>query len=146
MLLFLDTTPEKLQLAERIAKEQKMISYSGNNPNAEKYYLQLEERIQLPIEQWLANLMDASLVVTDSFHGCVFSILFNKPFLAIGNKIRGLDRFISLLSQYDLERNLITNYNKKIQTLNFNFDWEAINRKLEIQMNKSVLFLNSSFH
>lgn len=141
---FLDVTPKKLQLTERIAKERKIVSYSGNNPNVEKYYLQFEERIQLPIEQWIANMMDASLVVTDSFHGCVFSILFNKPFLAIGNKERGLDRFISLLSQFGLEHNLLTSCDDEVSMTGFYFNWDEINRKLEILREKSMMFLNSS--
>ncbi len=141
---FLDTTPEKLRLTKEIAERQKMIPYCGNNPNAEKYYLHFEERIQTSIEQWLANLMDASLVITDSFHGCVFSILFNKPFLAFGNIERGLDRFMSLLLQFGLEQNLITNSKEEIPTFKFHFDWDNINKKLRMLREKSIIFLNSS--
>jgi len=50
--------------------------------------------------------MDAQFVVTDSFHGTVFSILFNKPFIAIANKERGLTRFTSLLKLFHLEDRL----------------------------------------
>lgn len=31
--------------------------------------------------------------MTDSFHGCVFFIINHKPFIAIANKDRGLERF-----------------------------------------------------
>lgn len=41
--------------------------------------------------------MDARYVITDSFHGTVFSILFEKPCVAIQNSSRGNDRFQSLL-------------------------------------------------
>jgi hypothetical protein len=47
-------------------------------------------------------------VVTDSFHACVFSILFGKPFVAIGNKRRGMSRFKSLLGTLGLNDRLIT--------------------------------------
>lgn len=30
------------------------------------------------VEKWLAAFRDADFVVTDSFHACVFSILFQK--------------------------------------------------------------------
>ncbi len=33
-----------------------------------------------PVEQWLASFEESDFVVTDSFHGMVFSILFRKPF------------------------------------------------------------------
>ena len=38
---------------------------------------------QLTIEQWLAMIKNATLVVTDSFHGTVFSILFEREFYTL---------------------------------------------------------------
>ena len=60
----------------------------------------------LTVEEWLAMFRDAAFVVTDSFHGTVFSILFHKPFVALGNAGRGMARFQSLLSGFGLERRL----------------------------------------
>ncbi|WP_157746925.1 polysaccharide pyruvyl transferase family protein [Marinobacter sp. LV10R510-11A] len=34
------------------------------------------------VETWLRSFREASFVVTDSFHGSVFAILFNRPFVA----------------------------------------------------------------
>lgn len=61
----------------------------------------------LTVSQWLAEFESADFVVTDSFHGCVFSIIFHKPFVAIVNKDRGIDRFLSLLRDAGLEDRLI---------------------------------------
>ncbi len=44
--------------------------------------------------------------------GWFFSIIFEKEFIVIGNKSRGIDRFISLLSLLDLEDRLVINRNK----------------------------------
>src|SRR5690554_5026829 len=44
------------------------------------------------VTSWLASFYNAKFVFTDSFHGCVFSILFNKPFFVFGNKIRLVNR------------------------------------------------------
>ena len=60
-----------------------------------------------PVSAWLRGFRDAAFVVTDSFHGCVFSILFNRPFVAIGNASRGLSRFHSLLKTFGLESRLV---------------------------------------
>ena len=60
-----------------------------------------------PIESWLKGIRDSDFVVTDSFHGVVFSIIFNKQFLAIGNKRRGLARFQSILKQFNLLDRLV---------------------------------------
>ena len=61
----------------------------------------------LSLPQWLRAFMDADFVVTDSFHGTVFSILFRKNFVAIGNRKRGIDRFVSLLEQTGLSDRLL---------------------------------------
>lgn len=53
------------------------------------------------IPEWLALFRDASYVVTDSFHGTVFSIIFGKEFKCLYNKSRGSARFDSLLKLYD---------------------------------------------
>ena len=55
----------------------------------------------LSVPEWLAMFRDASFVVTDSFHGTVFSIIFEKNFKCVYNKDRGAARFESLLNLYN---------------------------------------------
>ena len=55
-----------------------------------------------PVTRWLRGFMDAEYVVTDSFHGILFAILFNKPFLTFGNSRRGMTRFDSILKKMQL--------------------------------------------
>ena len=76
------------------------------------------------VTKWLRAFVDADFVITDSFHGCVFSIIFNKPFVAIGNKGRGLARFESLLKMFGLEDRLNSSQ------LTTEIDWESVNGKL----------------
>lgn len=67
-----------------------------------------QDDVVLPsIEEWLSSFANAEFVVTDSFHGCVFSIINHKPFIAIANKDRGLERFTSLLGTFGLMDRLI---------------------------------------
>lgn len=58
-------------------------------------------------EDFLKAFMEAEYVITDSFHGSAFSIIFNKPFLAIGNYGRGFERFIDLLGRLELMDRLV---------------------------------------
>lgn len=51
----------------------------------------------LSIEEWIAIFRDADYIITDSFHGTVFSIIFDKPFHSVFNESRGSERFTSLL-------------------------------------------------
>ncbi|MCQ2049609.1 MAG: polysaccharide pyruvyl transferase family protein [Candidatus Saccharibacteria bacterium] len=55
----------------------------------------------LTVPEWVAMFRDASYVVTDSFHGTVFSIIFGKEFKCLYNKSRGSARFESLLKLYE---------------------------------------------
>ena len=52
----------------------------------------------MPIEDWLSFIKYADHVVTDSFHGCVFSILFGKQFTICANDSGGNGRLRSLFS------------------------------------------------
>lgn len=62
----------------------------------------LKSLIYPSIQEWLASFAQADFVVTDSFHGTVFSIIFNKPFVVLPNKGRGVSRFESLLKTVGL--------------------------------------------
>jgi hypothetical protein len=106
MCYVLDYNAEKQQLIERIAQERALTPFYANS-QINNAHLPNSERIQPPLEQWLCGFMDAEFVVTDSFHACVFSIIFGKPFVVVGNKERGMTRFQSLLKMFSLEQNLI---------------------------------------
>jgi polysaccharide pyruvyl transferase WcaK-like protein len=89
------------------------------------------ESCQYPrVEVWLQSFFLCDFVVTDSFHGCVFAIIFNKPFVAVGNLNRGLARFESLLSMFDLKERLlqsVEDVTKEIVSVEIN--WVEIERK-----------------
>lgn len=50
------------------------------------------------IEHWLSYIKYADYIITDSFHGCVFSIIFKKQFIVRMNKSGGTGRLISLFN------------------------------------------------
>ena len=64
-----------------------------------KFYADSKSTLTVP--EWLSMFRDAAYVVTDSFHGVAFSIIFRKEFKCICNKGRGTARFESLLSIYN---------------------------------------------
>lgn len=55
-----------------------------------------DEREQESVEDWLSYIIYADCIITDSFHGCVFSILFKKRFVVRMNKSGGTSRLESL--------------------------------------------------
>ena len=135
----MDETPEKLALIEKIAKEKNLVSFRVNS-KVESREIPLQERIQPPVEQWLRGFYDAEFVVTDSFHACVFSILFNKPFIAIGNVRRGMSRFKSLLSMFGLEKRLITSSSCDIEEIE-DINWSKVNAILNDKAYASIKLL-----
>lgn len=102
----LDETEENNELINRIAQERELIPFPVSS-KVENLSASLHERIQPPLEQWLRGFYDAKFVVTDSFHACVFSILFNKPFIVCANANRGISRLNSLLTLFGLKENLL---------------------------------------
>lgn len=99
----------------------------------------LEERVQPPVEKWLRGFYDAKLVVTDSFHACVFSILFKKPFVVVANRERGLSRIESLLGYFGLTDRIVCTAS---DAMNFSdIDYGAVDEKLEMMRVKSKGFL-----
>lgn len=95
------------------------------------------------IEYWLACFRDAEYVITDSFHGMVFSIIFEKQFVVIGNKKRGLARFESLLNEINLKDRLLIELDlaKVMSTVKQMVNYETVNLKLNLLRQKSEMFL-----
>lgn len=138
----LDKTPEKKGIIKGLANKYKLKPFTCNQEVSESYIeIPIERRIQPPVEQWLRSFLDAEYVVTDSFHATVFSILFNKRFLVLGNPERGLTRIQSLLEKFGLEDCLITD----AESLCFpDPDYADINNRIEHYRKESLSFLINS--
>jgi len=101
MAYVLDRDEEKQALTDAVAKRFALTPfYMTDSPGG------TSQRVQPPIEQWLRGFRDSRMVVTDSFHATVFSILFRRPFVVTGNPKRGLSRIESLLEALGLEDHL----------------------------------------
>ncbi len=107
MVYVLDDDASKQKFVEEYEKKLHLTAFRVNS-QADNINLPVSLRIQPPLDQWLRGFQDAQFVVTDSFHACVFSMLFGKPFVAIGNKNRGLSRFESLLQTFGLCDRLVS--------------------------------------
>lgn len=103
----LDETDEINQLIQKVASEKKLNPFAVNNPFECDESKPLNQRIKQSVEAWLRGFYDADFVITDSFHACVFSIIFKRQFVVVGNKSRGMARFESLLKMFCLEDRLV---------------------------------------
>lgn len=144
----LDKTSDKQSLVDFISRKVGAPSVAVNAPKGyvKRKGINLDECVFPPIDNWIRNLYRAEYVVTDSFHGTAFSILFNKQFVVVGNKQRGMERFKSILKLFGLEDRLVLDYNHdEIEKIMASpIDYEKVNTRLEEMRKLSREFLLKS--
>ena len=98
------------------------------------------------VGEWLNYLKNAELVVTDSFHCAVFSIIFNKKFIVIANPERGVARLENLLTKVGLKNRFFTDLEilKNNKILREEIDYFLVENKLEKDRKKSMDFLKKA--
>lgn len=99
------------------------------------------------IPQWLQNINGAKMVVTTSFHGVVFSILFHKTFAYVpldGEFARGNGRAINLLKELNLEHLVWTSSQSIDNIANYPINWEEVDKILSEKRKESIEFLEDS--
>lgn len=144
MTYVLDVNQDKEQIVRSVSDKLHLPEVTiRENKQTWKLFGDNSSLVVKPIESWLRGIRDAEFVVTDSFHGVAFSIIFNRQFIAIGNKKRGLARFQSLLRQFDLLDRLIdedTDIDSYLENLK-EIDYSKVNQRKEQLQEKSLLFL-----
>lgn len=107
-------------------------------------------KMDLPLEEWLAHIQSCRFMITDSFHGMCFAIIYHKPFLAIVNQYRGSTRFHSLLKQLGLESRAFISVGEAKQNLSTflakPIDWKHVDEKLAEARVQSVQWLEQALH
>lgn len=143
----LDLSPQKKTIVDSVAKNLGLNAVS-TMPKSDFLKVGkrgLEDCIFPPVTNWIKGFMYADFVITDSFHGTAFSIIFNKPFIAIGNEKRGITRFNSLLNVLGLQDRLITNLECDVVALaNTKINFKEVNRKLETKKEEAYNFLKKA--
>ena len=144
----LDPSKDKKAMINAIAKESGLTPFSvlpkcqAENRTKEDVKNRLEDCVYPSVTSWIKAFMDAKMIVVDSFHGAVFSIIFNKPFWVVGNEDRGNTRFESLLGTYGLEDRMIlptdnVDYGKEI-------DWGKVNEIMRKEQAHSIELLSNT--
>ena len=142
MVYILDETDEKQKLTLELA-EEKGLSPHYVRINIFDYTLPVVTRRLQSVESWLKGILESEFVITDSYHGAVFSILFHKPFIVISNQERGIDRLNSLLYLFGLEKHIINDIDEYHKNAPYNIDWTAKDRVLEEKRKEAIGLLKS---
>lgn len=85
--------------------------------------------------RFLSYIANAQYVITDSFHGTAFAMVFNRQFVEILPKEK-IARNLSILKQFGLEDRILKNYND-FSYINQKIDYMTVNHTLDIQRKKS---------
>lgn len=144
----LDSSPEKMDVVHQFACNNGLTMVTMNKiPSEGKTGMDKLQSLKYPsVESWLKKVIGARYVITDSFHGTVFSILFNKQFVVFSNAKRGNSRFDSLLGMFNLKDRMIEASNdtdkllSRIQSLP-DIDYTEVNQRLKECRENSLKFL-----
>lgn len=98
------------------------------------------------IAEWLIVIKNSDFFITDSFHGTVFSILFEKKFAVLQAPNRGTERIPSLLDLFNIPRDRIYNniMDITIDKISNDIDYTKVKYILQKEREKGFLFLKSA--
>jgi len=138
----LDMTEDKKKVLDQMSKDLGYKPFTVKSIS-DNWFDDVQKQIVPPIELWLQAFNKAKYIFTDSFHGCVFSIIFNKDFVAYGNKERGLSRFDSLIRMFNIKDRFIYKYEDYSSSLIQNLiNWNNINAIHEMNKLESLKLLD----
>ena len=140
----LGTNEKHYEIAKRIAKKlgKELKVIPGDVLDYKKQGV-----VNASPEEFLKLIYNAYMVITDSFHGTIFSINFNVPFITFrrfkDNKLSQNSRIYNILKKVNLEDRIYNN-NDEYFLKNINIDFSKCNKILEKERKESIEFLEKS--
>lgn len=95
---------------------------------------------------WLTKIQNAEYIITDSFHGLAFSIIFKKNFFILcanKNKFTRIDSLLKLLNLSDRYIHSIEDFRKRSMQLKQNIDYLKVDKILTEERRKFNQFVSS---
>ena len=138
LVYFLGKTEQYASKIYEFAKSNGIQIINIFDTNEEKYYCTSPEEFI-----WLVE--NATVIFTDSFHACVFSILFHKIFRVFRRNENGFedmfDRIESLLEKFNLQENIFNGCNLNLLD---STNWNEVEYRLKIQKQRSIDYLQNA--
>lgn len=149
-------TPKRTLVCYPLSKDPDLINYAQET--ASRLGLQMVNNKQtstvlgritwdtVSIEDWIRNIAESQFVITRSFHGLVFSILYRKPFAIIANANNRSTRLLNLLQQLGLTERYFESFHacNEAQPWKINIDYDAAYDKLVSLRKDSFDYLNNA--
>lgn len=126
-----------------VLDEKLSIKIACTNQTFQKYS---KEYRDLPSpEEWLTKYRNAKYIITNTFHGTVFAIIFRKQFIVIKQKGEGAKqniRISSLLEKLGLEYRYYDENSPLSQQINSSINWDLVEKKITSLRHESFEYLN----
>lgn len=139
----LDLDDSKIAISTKLSSYMKLPVLSVMPKSSPNYGVDINDCIFQDVEEWLCGFRDSEFVVTDSFHGTVFSIIFNKPFFVLRNNKRGNARLESLLRMFKLDNRIVSSVTDIDNKKNESIDWTEVNMILSNRKEFSLIKLSN---
>lgn len=145
MAYVLDPSEEKTRMIDYVEKKtgSNIISPATDFTKLSRLNAHSFSYFDSPLE-WVKSFRDAEFIITDSFHGCVFSIIFKVPFVVIPNQARGKTRMSSLLASLGMESRMVEDISDIEKAMSAEIDWMAVHSTINRRREESVKFLTSN--
>lgn len=117
--------------------------------NPEQRYLPDGKVIQMGPSEWLGYIKYSRAVVTNSFHGTVFSILFKKVFIVVpieGKNSSLNERMLSLLSRLGLQNRFLQSSDSSEikRLLSMPIDWDDVHKRLNLWRDEALKYIKEA--
>ncbi len=138
--------PEKYILAYFLGKDdfdKKVINYYSQTMNLPVIELNIKD---MNTEEWLNYIRGAELLITNSFHGMCFSIIFNNEFICVANKNKAYSRFETILSKLNLldrarpSHDIVLSDKYQLEKI----DYDQVNRLITEEKNVALSWLTNA--
>lgn len=117
------------------------------NNNKKTYFIGRLEWNRVGIDEWIRNIAEAQLVITRSFHGLVFSLLFHRQFAIIStnngrsSRITNLLESVGLMDRYFLNTKDLLNSKIWERKIDYNEVEKKISEIREFSLNELICAL-----
>lgn len=140
ILIYAVTYDEKIEQTIRMARKllgKKVILLGGYRL---KYSCDLYYRNAGP-KEFVNLIMNCDLFIANSFHGCAFSILFERQFIVFKSKVAP-ERIESLLKKLELENRMISESADLQEQIEHPIEYDSVTAKLKEWIGESKEFLD----
>lgn len=140
------TYPGRIKDKDEIAAIKSFAKSKGLKLISVGHYFSWCDNVVVPHPfEVLAYFKNASYIVTDTFHGSVFSIKYNKPFATI---VRGMNsnKLTHLLEQFNLGSRIVRNLNDLSKILETTIDYVPVNEKIANETARSIEYLKENIN